>query len=102
MKESVHDLCRCCQVCAHRKGNRKHAPMRSIKVGSPFERVGMEIVGPLQTTSRGNRYILRLVEDFTMNVEAYPLESKEASAIALVLINEFIARFGVPRILLSN
>ena len=52
MKETVDDWCRSCQVCAQRKGKRKRDLMGSNKVGGPFERVGLDIVGPVPTTAK--------------------------------------------------
>ena len=67
--------------------------------GAPFERVTMDIVGPLPRTQRGNRYILTVVVHFTKHVEAYALPDQETVTIARVFLNKFISRFGVPYII---
>ena len=41
--------------------------------GLPFSRVGLDLIGPLPTTKRGNNYIIVLVDYLTKWVEAEPL-----------------------------
>ena len=85
-------------VCAQRRGPHKktRAPMRKYNVGSPMERIAMDILGPLPTSDNGNKYILIVSDYFTRWVEAYPIADQEAQTIADVLTKEFICRFGVP------
>ena len=69
--------------------------MQPIYAGEPFERVAMDIIGPLPRTERGNRNILTVVDHFTKHVEAYPLQDQEAVSVARVFLNEFVSRYGV-------
>ena len=95
--KSVREWCAKCPTCnRHKCLKRNKAPLQPIFTGGPFERVAMDIVGPLPRTARGNRYILTVVDHFTKHVEAYPLPDQEAASIARVFLNEFVARFGVP------
>ena len=73
--------------------------MQPIYTGEPFERVVMNIIGPLPRTKRGNRYILTVVDHFTKHVEAYPLQYQEAVSIARVFLNEFVSRYRVPYVI---
>ena len=73
--------------------------MQPIYTGEPFERVGMDVIGPLQRTPRGNRYILTVVDHFTKHVEAYALPYQEATTVARVILNEFVSRYGVPYVI---
>ena len=70
--------------------------MRKYNVGSPMERIAMDILGPLPTSDSGNKYILIVSDYFTRWVEAYPIPDQEAHTIADVLTKQFICRFGVP------
>ena len=47
--------------------------------------VGVDIVGPLPVTARGNRYIVTLVDYFSKWPEAEPLPNKSAKEVALFL-----------------
>ena len=71
-------------------------PMPIIK--TPFDRLALDIVGPLPKTSRGHRYILVLVDYATRYPEALPLRAK---AVAKELILLF-RRVGIAREVLTN
>lgn len=72
------------------------SPLQVYDSGSPFERVQMDILGSLPTTSAGNRYLLVVIDCFTKWVEAFPLKNIKASTIADVFVKQFISRHGVP------
>ena len=59
----------------------------------------MDIVCPLSRTSRGNRYILTVVDHFTKHAEAYFLPDQEAPTVARAFLNEFVSRYGVPYVI---
>ena len=66
-KRDVEDFCRRCDGCTARKGptERSHAQLQQFPVGSPMERVGVDVVGPLPCTERGNKYVLTAMDYFT-------------------------------------
>ena len=47
--------------------------------------IGIDLVGPLPKTKRGNRFIITLVDYFSKWPEAAALPSKSASDVALFL-----------------
>ena len=104
VKNDVADWCRQCDVCNARKGPSKHprGPMKQYLVGAPLERVAIDILGPLPKTEDGNKYILVLTDYFTRWAEAYPLPNQATEEVAKVFMNQFIARFGVPRQLYTD
>lgn len=61
---SVRDMCRCCPTCqvtAPRKAAR--APLVSLPIiRPPFQRIAMDMVGPLPVTTEGYRYILTVCD----------------------------------------
>jgi hypothetical protein len=44
--------------------------------------MGMDLIGPLPETARGNRYIITLTDYFSKWAEAAPLPSKHAEGVA--------------------
>ena len=64
--------------------------------GYPFERIALDITGPLPTTESGQKYILVEEDYFTKWTEAFPLPNKEAKIVAEKLVKEVISRFGAP------
>jgi hypothetical protein len=78
-------------------------PVLSLPIAAaPWERVAVDIVGPLHASSRGNKYIIVFTDYLTRWVEAFPIATQDALTIAKILITEIICRYGSPKILLSN
>ena len=48
------------------------------------------------TTTRGNRYVLVMVDCFSRWTEACPLPDKTAQLVADVFFNQIVCRFGMP------
>lgn len=99
----VADFCRSCEICqksSHRRVPR--APMRPIPVVTePFERMAMDIVGPLPRRRAGNRYVLVMCDYATKYPEAVPLRSIDAEHVAEELVKVF-ARVGIPKEILTD
>ena len=70
--------------------------MQHIPVGSPLEKVAMDIMGPFPISDTGNRYILVISDYFTRWVEAYAIPDMTAQVVADKFVSEFITRYGIP------
>jgi hypothetical protein len=66
-------------------------------VGEPLERIGIDILGPLPRSDKGNKYLLVISDYFTKWAEAFPMKNMEAETVTDKLIQGFITKFGVPR-----
>lgn len=104
MREDVTLWCRTCTSCAARARPSKtpQAPMGTVRVGAPMERVALDIMGPLNETDRHNRYVLVVQDYFSKWVEAYPLPDEQAVTVAEVFTSEWVCRFGAPQTLHSD
>ncbi|BES90780.1 multicellular organismal development [Nesidiocoris tenuis] len=80
------------------KGPKKKitAPLQQVALGSPFDRIGMDILGPFPKTRRGNRYILVAADYFTKWPEAIAIPDQEAKTVAIALIENVLSRVGIP------
>ena len=76
--------------------------LHSIKVGKPFDWVGIDLVGPLPITTRGNRYIAVAVEYLTKYPEARAIKTADAKSVADFIYEDIICRHGYPIELLSD
>ncbi len=103
MFSDVFRFCKGCLTCAAYRGGgrRSKPPLRSIPVGGPFERVGVDLM-EMPLTMQGNRYVIVFVDYLTKWVEAYPLADQTSETIARVLVDQILCRHGVPRELLSD
>ena len=58
-----------------------------MPVRSPGESIGIDIVGLLPLTERGNRYILVFVDYFTKAAAAEALPNQESETVAFTFLN---------------
>ena len=83
-----------------KKGDR--APLVSLpSIEVPFTRIAMDIVGPLERSRTGNRYILVISDYATRYPEAFPLRKIKTRQIVNALIQLF-SRVGIPREVLTD
>ena len=76
--------------------------MKPIEVAAiPFYMIGVDLVGPLKTTSQGNKYILSVIDYYTKYAEAIALPNEEAVTVAKALEDVF-TRHGMPSVLLTD
>ena len=103
MYADVHKHCKGCLTCASYRGGgrRTRPPLMPIKVGGPFERVGVDIL-EMPLTMDGNRYVVVFLDYLTKWVEAFAMPDQTSESIARLLVDHVICRHGVPRELLSD
>lgn len=93
MLGDIRRYCASYDVCqrAISKGNVPPVPLGAMPViDTPFKRVAVDIVGPLQpVTDRRNRYILTLVDYATRYPEAIPLRKIDTEQVAEALLEIF-------------
>lgn len=88
-----------CRQCQRRKApaHRKRARMVRYQVGSPWDRVAADVLGPLPTSKNGHKYILVIQDYFTKWAEFFPMADQTAETVATILVDNIISRFGCPR-----
>mgnify|MGYP000091361383 CR=1 FL=1 len=78
------------------------APLISLPIiDVPFSRISMDVVGPLERSRAGHRYILVLCDYATRYPEAFPLRNTKARQVANCLIQLF-SRVGIPKEVLTD
>ncbi|XP_063050302.1 uncharacterized protein LOC134445147 [Engraulis encrasicolus] len=104
MRADVSLWCLTCKSCGSKARARKtpQAPMGTVRVGAPMERVALDIMGPLNETERRNSYVLVIQDYFTKWVEAFPLPNEKAETVAEVLASQWVCRFGAPHTIHSD
>ncbi|PAA93801.1 hypothetical protein BOX15_Mlig033712g1 [Macrostomum lignano] len=99
----VEEFIRCCVTCGKSKTKQRgRAPLEPIQTGAPFERVMVDIVGPLPRTRKGNMYVLTIQDAFTKWPDAYPLRNQKAASCAKVFVERWISQHGCPQFLHSD
>ena len=104
MKESVTEFIKKCLICAKRKAHKRNiAPLQPIPAATfAWQRVAMDIVGPLEESYAGNRYILTMTKFTSRYVEVAPLKNQSAECVAKAFIESIILRHGAPNEILSD
>ena len=99
----VAEFCHSCGPCQKTsKYKTKRAPLMPLPIiDTPFQRMAMDIVGPLPRSRHGNRYILVMCDYATRYPEAVALRSIDAEHIAEELVKVF-ARVGIPEEILTD
>ena len=54
-----------CEVCQCKGKRQKNEALQTIQVNQPFEKIGIDIVGPLLKTAQKNRYIVVAIDYLT-------------------------------------
>ena len=103
LRGDVQTYIKSCTVCIARKSPcPRKVPMGHVEVGHRWERVAMDLLDMSVTTSRGNRYVLVMVDCFTRWTEAFPLPDKTAQSVADAFFNQVVCRFGMPAVIHSD
>ena len=68
----------------------------------PFDKVHMDIVGPLEQTNSGNKYILTFQDNLTKFVDWYAISEIDANTVAKIFCEEIITRYRIPKVLLTD
>lgn len=104
MKRTVSEYISRCTLCAHfkEKNGRQFAPVQHITSSKPFERICIDICGPLERTRNDNKYVLGIIDHFSKYIVLVPLRSVDAKTVARSIWKEWITKFGCPQILFSD
>lgn len=70
--------------------------------GSSFDKVAMDVMGPLPITTQGHRYILTLQDLLTKYLITVPMKTATSIEIADGLRKYIISYFGAPRSILTD
>ncbi|KAL6419715.1 hypothetical protein ACFW04_013679 [Cataglyphis niger] len=105
MKADIQSFIRNCRSCQLKKLVRVKTKQPMVLTDTPdsaFDKVSMDIMGPLPTTRSGNNYILTIQDLLTKYSLALPLKHAGAIDVADAFTNEFICTFGAPKAILTD
>ncbi|KAL4103589.1 hypothetical protein QTP88_018950 [Uroleucon formosanum] len=74
----------------------------STTASEPFEKVFIDVVGPLTRTLDGNAYILTMQCDLTKFSIAIPMANNESNTVAYHFVTSFVCIHGMPQSLVSD
>lgn len=105
MKKDVQAFIQRCIGCQLKKLVRvkgKQPMYLTDTPGSSFDKVAMDVMGPLPITSQGYRYILTLQDLLTKYLVTVPMKAATSIEIADGLRKYLISYFGAPKSILTD
>lgn len=99
-----HKYAQECDICQRvgRGENRKRSLIPVMAV-LPFEKWGLDFVGPITPSSRvGRKYIIVATDYFTKWAEARATRRDGAKEVAVFLMEQVVCRFGAPREIVTD
>src|SRR5436190_22508998 len=75
---------------------------KSNQSRKPFERIGIDFVGPLERTKDGNKYILVVTDYLTKWPEAEAMKEATAKNVVEFIYRKIICTHGCPKVILSD
>src|SRR2546429_3396256 len=102
MYNDTKEYVKYCDKCQRRgqKGGKSY--LNPIRVGKPFERIGIDFVGPLERIRKGNKYILVVTDYLTKWPEAKPMKDATAENVVKFIYEGIICRHGCSKIIMSD
>lgn len=104
MRNYVLNYLQACVQCAY---NKRHggAPEGQLHISTtdptPFRTVHVDHLGPFPKSSKGNAYVLAIVEAFSRYVVVKAVRATDTRAV-ITLFNEMSSYFGVPARIVSD
>lgn len=105
MKADIATFIENCRPCQLKKLVRAKVRQPMILTDTPdaaFDKISMDIMGPLPTTRMDNTYILTIQDLLTKYSLAIPLRQANAIHVADAFTNELICVFGAPKAILTD
>ncbi len=102
MKNDIKSYIQTCDQCQKHEKTIDENELHSIKIKEPFYQWGIDIVRLLTETSRGNKYIVVVINYFTKYLKARVLINANAKSVANFIYEDIICRHGCPRKIISD
>lgn len=104
MRRFIKKYVTSCLECAYSKtaAGKKPGFLNPIeKVSQPFDTIHLDHVGPFVKSTRGNNYILVIIDAFTRFIYLRAVRNTKTSS-TLKVMREYLGIFGVPRRIISD
>lgn len=102
MRKDIEQYVKSCWECQMRGKPQGENRLQPIRVGEPFEIIGIDIVGPLKETMRRNKYIIVAIDYFTKWPESTAVKEATAQEVVEFIWKDIICRHGCPKKIISD
>src|SRR6266498_1955575 len=102
MYEDIREYVQTCDACQRRGNLRANNILHLIEPKTPFQRIGIDIVGLLTIAKKGNRYIVTAIDYFTKWLIAKVIKEATAKTVSKFIYEKIICEHGCPQVLQSD
>ncbi|MCO5608065.1 hypothetical protein L7F22_062270 [Adiantum nelumboides] len=103
LHRDVQHWCKACKACQQASDRKlSYGPRFPIFAYGPFEKWGIDAIGPLSRTSTGKQYILTATDYMTRWAEAASVARITAADVSRFVLDYICSRFGTPLEILSD
>jgi hypothetical protein len=95
--------CRSCPTCqAYGRRLFSHTELNLVFPTGPFEKWGVDFVGPLPKTQRRNQYLIVATDYLTKWAEAAPVRKADKHVATEFIYKQVVRRYGCPSEIITN
>lgn len=100
----THHYTESCSTCkrAQKTKTGTQGPLQSISASEPFEVMGMDFLGPLPSTSKGNRWMLVITDYHTKWAFVIPMKETTSIAVTEALCRNVVLLFRTPKRIITD
>uniref|UniRef100_A0A8R1HMZ2 RNA-directed DNA polymerase n=1 Tax=Caenorhabditis japonica TaxID=281687 RepID=A0A8R1HMZ2_CAEJA len=80
----------------------KREPQLVVVTSQVFEKVGIDLTGPLRTSVKSNKYYINMICWFSKFVISVPLPDATCETISRAVLKELVLKFGTPNQIVSD
>ncbi|UYV80030.1 hypothetical protein LAZ67_18001469 [Cordylochernes scorpioides] len=105
MLKDVSEFVKTCHLCQSRKGSNQlpSGLLQPIPPANfPFERIGIDFVGPLPSTKNRKKWIIVLTDYYTRYAETRAVSEATVREVSKFLVEDIFLRHGAPQYLISD
>ncbi|UYV83011.1 K02A2.6-like, partial [Cordylochernes scorpioides] len=104
-EKDVSEFVKTCHLCQSRKGSNQlpSGLLQPIPPANfPFERIGIDFVGPLPSTKNRKKGIIVLTDYYTRYAETRAVSEATVKEVSKFLVEDIFLRHGAPQYLISD
>src|SRR6266498_482538 len=99
MYKDIRGYVQTCDACQRRGNSRANNILHLIELKVPFQRIGIDIVGLLIITKKGNRYIVTVIDYFTKWLIVKAIKEATVKTVSKFIYEKIICKHECSQVL---
>ncbi len=102
MYENIREYVQTYDACQRKENLKTNNILYPIELKAPFQRIEIDIIGPLIIMKKGNRYIVTAIDYFTKWLIAKAIKEAITKIISKFIYKKIICKYRCPQVLQSD